>query len=722
MLHQPKGQIGIAIGVSLSVLVIVLGLWAEQNPNATKSGVKQTSTAQDLALEKVAGVKEIQVLKALPSPQRAAKLAEITKSSDALERDRARYLLATDLMQQGQAKQGLQQLQDLEGSYAVMAAPVLLKRAQAQAQAGDRPQATATYQQLLQQHPKSPLAAEALIALGRNDGKYLEQAIAQFPAHPRTIELVQQRLKQNPNQPQLLIVLARHGIYLPGYTAILDKLVMQFAAQLKPEDWEAIGFGYWEKAVYGKAGEAYARAPLTPRNAYRAARGLQLGEKAGATQAYQRLVQSFPTAPETGQGLIRLSRITEPATAMTYLERAIAQFPDRAGEALAEKAKLLQAQNNSPAATQAYETLLKQFGTSEAAAELRWRFAQERAKAGDLPTAWKWAEPILSQNPESEIAPKAGFWMGKWAQQLGKQAEARSAYEWVLRQAPHSYYAWRSAAFLGWQVGDFTNVRQFNPPVARPRSRVPLPTGSETLKELHQLGQDQEAWATWQVEFQKPMQSTVAEQFTDGVMRLNTGDFLDGLFMVSYLKERENAEEQAEYRSLKQQSTYWQALYPFPFQEPIQTWSQARQLNPLLVTALIRQESRFMPKIESSAGAKGLMQVMPETAAWIAEKIKLKQYRLDDINDNIKLGTWYLDYTHQEYNNDSLLAVASYNAGPGAVADWLKKGISDPDAFVEAIPYEETRGYVKLVFENYWNYLRLYNPEIAQKMAQVSPG
>jgi soluble lytic murein transglycosylase len=68
-----------------------------------------------------------------------------------------------------------------------------------------------------------------------------------------------------------------------------------------------------------------------------------------------------------------------------------------------------------------------------------------------------------------------------------------------------------------------------------------------------------------------------------------------------------------------------------------------------------------------------------------------------------------------------MLAVASYNAGPGAVADWVaKKGVTDADQFVEAIPYGETRGYVKSVFENYWNYLRLYNPEISQKLAQVT--
>ncbi|HEY9642045.1 MAG TPA: tail length tape measure protein, partial [Coleofasciculaceae cyanobacterium] len=74
-------------------------------------------------------------------------------------------------------------------------------------------------------------------------------------------------------------------------------------------------------------------------------------------------------------------------------------------------------------------------------------------------------------------------------------------------------------------------------------------------------------------------------------------------------------------------------------------------------------------------------------------------------------------------NNNSLFAVASYNAGPGSVADWISKyGFSDPDTFIEQIPFPETKGYVESVFGNYWNYLRLYNPDISRKLVQYSSG
>ncbi|MEN9210351.1 MAG: transglycosylase SLT domain-containing protein, partial [Thermostichus sp. DG02_2_bins_29] len=92
--------------------------------------------------------------------------------------------------------------------------------------------------------------------------------------------------------------------------------------------------------------------------------------------------------------------------------------------------------------------------------------------------------------------------------------------------------------------------------------------------------------------------------------------------------------------------------------------------------------------------------------------IGLGQYSLTHPADNLYLGAWYLDYTHRTYQDNTLLALASYNGGPGNVARWLNRyGFADPDLFVEQIPFAETRGYVKSVFGNYWNYWQLYTQE-----------
>ncbi|MEM8605009.1 MAG: lytic transglycosylase domain-containing protein, partial [Cyanobacteria bacterium P01_H01_bin.121] len=284
-----------------------------------------------------------------------------------------------------------------------------------------------------------------------------------------------------------------------------------------------------------------------------------------------------------------------------------------------------------------------------------------------------------------------------------------------------SYYAWRSASYLRLPVGGFTTVQNLQPAIATPTTRPKLPIGSPALQELYQIGQNSATWRLWQVEFTNRPDPTAQEQFTDGLVRMGVGDYLDGIFMLTSLDWQTDPEAQAFYQQLQTQPEFWQSLYPLPFQDLIQPWSSERELNPVLVTALIRQESRFMPGIVSVVGATGLMQVLPETADWIAPQIDLEAFSLSNPEDNVELGTWYLDYTHSEWSGNSLLAVASYNAGPGNVADWLNRfSFEDPDGFVEQIPFPETRGYVESVFGNYWNYLRLYNPDIAEIVARYT--
>lgn len=724
MLKQRSTQVSLAIGAGLCALLLGATLsvttsgftrkwnWIQPQPASVPVGNQAVESA-------------IPALTGLSPAQRATQLEAIAQGKNEVDRARARYLLASDLIQQRQGQQALKWLQDLESDYPTLAPYIVFKRAQAYTLSGNLAQGEATWKALLQKYSDHPVSAEALSALGRQNRQYWDQAIAKFPTYPRTQDIIRQRLRQNPNQPELLLILAKYGVNAPGIVPVLNRLTenASFSAQLQPEDWEAIAFNYWEHQEYGKAAEAYARAPRTPLNAYRVGRGLQLsGLESQAYRAYQLLAIAFPKAEETATALIRMAKLTpKPIDGIPYLDRVISQFPDHAAEALMVKADILESLNSGKSAAQARQSVLTQYPKSNAAAEIRWKQAQRQAATGNFLAAWQWAEPITKYNSESEFAPEAAYWVGKWANQIGQEQDAKTAFEYVLAKYPESYYAWRSAVQLGWNVGDFDSVRQFQPQVVRSSQLTPLPVGSATLQELYQLGQSQDAWALWQVELKTPTKPTVAEQFTDGVLRLGVGDHLDGIFMVSSLAWREKPEERSQYQNLKQQPAFWQALYPFPFLQPIEAWSQERQLNPLLVTALIRQESRFEPKIRSAVGAAGLMQVMPETAAWIASQIKLKQYKLDKPEDNIKLGTWYLAYTHREYDNNSLFAVASYNAGPGAVAGWVDKNtFSDLDQFVEAIPYGETKGYVKSVFENYWNYLRLYNPEVSQQVAQAS--
>ncbi len=718
---QSPSKIAVASGVAVATLVIgatVLGAsndWYGKvmtwRPLIGQNGVNSANQENS----------EVLNLVSLPTSERAARLEAIAQGKNSQEQNRARYLLATDLLQQKQATKALIWLEGLEKNYAVLAPYVLLKRSQGYELNGDKAKYQEVLRELVKNYPNSPVAAEAMYILGSTERQFWDQAIAQFPSHPRTLEIIRQQLTQNPNQPKLMWLLVKYAPDSPNITSVLDQLSKQYVAQLKPEDWELIASSYWQNQEYSKAASAYMGATETPFNAYRVARALELSnQKPGAISAYQYVVSHFPNAQETASSLIRLANLSKLPEALLDLDQVKAKFPERASQALSTKAQM-QVAKNPQAAQQDLQLLLTKYGNSEAAAEYRWKQAQAKAAAGDLQAASQLAQTITMENPDSQYAPRATFWSGKWAKTLGNQEKAKEMFEKALFKYPQSYYAWRSAVHLGWDVGDFTTVRQLSPEIVRPTARSQPLVGSETFKELYQLGQDGDAWTLWQTEFQNRLQPTVSEQFTDGLLKLKLGKHQQGIDQISKLEDRETPVEQAEYQAIREKMTYWRSLYPFPYMEFIEKWSQQRQINPLLVTALIRQESRFEPAIKSPVGATGLMQLIPTTAAAEAKTENLQQYSLTNPQDNIQLGTAYLDTTHKHYNNNSLLAVASYNAGPGNVSNWLKQKLpTDPDEFVEAIPFEETQGYVKNVFGNYWNYLRLYNPQVSQQLAQHS--
>ncbi|QQE65669.1 tail length tape measure protein [Leptolyngbya sp. BL0902] len=660
-----------------------------------------------------------------PAEQRAAALTQYAQGRDSISQHRARYLLALDLIAANRGGSALPLLEGLEADYPEMAPYVLLAQAQAQTAAGQTVAAQATQDRLLTEYSDDPAIAPLLYSLGQQDSARWDELLQRFPDHPKSVDVAHQRLTENPNRADalpLLLTVARAGLHHPSAGDVLLRLKNQFADQLQPEDWQTVGFGLWRRDAYAEAGPAYAQAPPSPRNLYRAARGLQIGrQRDRAIALYSQLDQQFPDAPETATGLLRLTLSLSDQQSLDVLDQVVARFPDRAAEALGMRADILDNLNSAASAQATRDAILQDHSASSTAAQIRLTKARNAAQQGDLAMAVRWGQEAIQQSPDGRDAAEAGFWAGKWATDLGQTDVAQTLWEQVIAHQPESYFAWRSAVHLGWDVGDFTTVRDKMPAIAPLTRRSPLPTGSDTLKELYILGQDRAAWERWQTEYVNRQDPSVPERFVDGLMRQTQGDFLDGIFQVASLASVDDPEDIAAFKALKQKPDYWHGVYPFPFADLIQTWSAQRQLNPLLVLALIRQESRFMPRIRSVAGAAGLMQVMPGTAQWIKDREPtITSYEITDPHDNIKLGTWYLDYTHREYDNNSMLAMASYNAGPGNVANWVNRGgFRNDDDFADKIPFPETRGYIQSVFGNYWNYLRLYDPTIMAEVERI---
>ncbi|HEY7817184.1 MAG TPA: transglycosylase SLT domain-containing protein, partial [Vicinamibacteria bacterium] len=155
----------------------------------------------------------------------------------------------------------------------------------------------------------------------------------------------------------------------------------------------------------------------------------------------------------------------------------------------------------------------------------------------------------------------------------------------------------------------------------------------------------------------------------------------------------------------------WELFYPLGYWEPIERYSVERGLDPYLVAAVIRQESTFNPRVRSHAGARGLMQILPSTGKILARQEKLR-YNASDLYDpeiNIRYGTRYLKDVLGSFGGRVDYALASYNAGPHRVRRWTGMDLTIPsEVFIEEIPFDETRDYVKLVLRNEMLYRRLY--------------
>jgi len=155
-------------------------------------------------------------------------------------------------------------------------------------------------------------------------------------------------------------------------------------------------------------------------------------------------------------------------------------------------------------------------------------------------------------------------------------------------------------------------------------------------------------------------------------------------------------------------SDKWKLVYPIYHSKIINMMAQSTSLSPELIIAIMKEESAFNPSAKSSVGAAGLMQLMPATAQFI-EKEAYDPTKLIEPLYNVHLGAKYFSSLKKQFGGCELFAVASYNAGPGNVIKWKDSFFNgDLDEFVENIPFDETKSYVKKVYGSYWNYLRIY--------------
>ncbi|WP_242875943.1 lytic transglycosylase domain-containing protein [Cellulosilyticum sp. I15G10I2] len=154
------------------------------------------------------------------------------------------------------------------------------------------------------------------------------------------------------------------------------------------------------------------------------------------------------------------------------------------------------------------------------------------------------------------------------------------------------------------------------------------------------------------------------------------------------------------------------SLYPQAYKEVVYKYAKEYEVDPLLIYAIMKTESKHNPNAISRSGAKGLMQIMDKTGAWGAEEVAISNYSHETLfkpDINIQIGCWYISKLIRQYNEDVDLALAAYNAGSGNIAKWRNNPRYSQDGkSLSDMPFRETKLYVKRVKQHYKVYQFLY--------------
>ena len=320
--------------------------------------------------------------------------------------------------------------------------------------------------------------------------------------------------------------------------------------------------------------------------------------------------------------------------------------------------------------------------------------AWEQSRSLLLKRDWPAAQQALQQQLEQPLTPpllaRVRFWLGLSAWEQGEQAQAREIWQQLLDEHPFGYYGWRASERLQQEPDAL-------PPPAPPKDGL-LP---EPFEQLLALGIPVEAWEQWRLQRGGKPPETAAQLWQEGLLRLEVGD------RWIALEQLDRAHRLGAAAGLSQQMLLEQHRHPRTFEDLLKQAAQSEQLDPDLLLGLARQESRLTPSVRSSAGAIGLLQLLPSTAAELEDPAPSEDELLQP-ERNAPLGARYLKAMLKEAEGNPFLATASYNAGPGAAGGWRNDDLDTiPELWVEAIPYPETRIYVKKVLGNRWTYALL---------------
>ena len=342
-------------------------------------------------------------------------------------------------------------------------------------------------------------------------------------------------------------------------------------------------------------------------------------------------------------------------------------------------------------AAQWFGELVARYPADVRASLARFRLAAQALRRELLDSA-----AALYQAEVAAAAPQrtaARFWLGKLALSRGDTATAEATWTALAHEDSIGYYGLRARRAVA-----LPPLRLAAPPLPAPPPAVA--TSLARLDTLVLAGLDTAAEAEVRTVLGRAPQQDVDAllAWSDGLAVRGFGPAAVRLGWQAALKAP------ADPRVLR-------AIFPWPNRPAVQAEAAEFGVDPFLFVAIVRQESVFDAEALSPAGARGLAQLTPGTAALTARGLDVTFYpdwiTVPDLN--LHLGAAHLDELLRRFGGRADAAVAAYNAGVAPVARWLaREGATDPDQFIELIPYQETRGYVRAVLRNREVYRALY--------------
>jgi len=371
-----------------------------------------------------------------------------------------------------------------------------------------------------------------------------------------------------------------------------------------------------------------------------------------------------------------------------------------------------------------YQRIINEYPKGDRIAEGYWELGWIQYRRSEWEAARNTFSGMAGSFKGTSLGEKAIFWQAKCCNKIGDNNQAIQLYKNIINLNSFSYYTFASRKNLE-ELQEQVQIQQINtsayphnPEIAKiiPDVYKNLEIdGSEKheninhiekAKELLQL----ELYTSASLEIEAG--STELEKDSVKILEVSTlyllaKDYISSQKLISKYYSTLKSDLSSPYKDY-----FYYLSYPYGYKDYVDYYSTQNNIDPLFTLAVIREESRFQPDIGSFAGALGLMQIIPSTGQGIANQIGISDFdssMLLNPETNIKMGTFYLRQQLNSFSENKFYTCGAYNGGPGNMSKWIAgRGNKDIDEFIENIPYDETRNYIKKVMGSYYFYQILY--------------